>query len=55
MKRLLDTKELARLLNKSEWWVRTNREPLEIPSKKLGAEYRFDLDEILEWLASRSV
>ncbi len=52
MEKLLDTRDIAQLLGKSEWWVRTNRPPLRPPGKKVGGEWRFDPVEVGEWLRS---
>jgi excisionase family DNA binding protein len=50
MDRLLDTKEVAKLLGKSEWWVRVNREALGIPAFRIGNRLRFKEEEVLKWL-----
>ena len=50
MDRLLDTKEVAKLLGKSEWWVRTNREALRIPAYRIGSKLRFKEEEVVAWL-----
>lgn len=50
MKRLLDTKQVAELLGKSEWWVRVNRENLAIPAFRVGSKLRFDEEEVIKWL-----
>ncbi len=52
MKKLLDTKDVALFLGKSEWWVRCNREPLGIPARKVGNHWRYDPDEVLRWFQS---
>lgn len=50
MDRLLDTKEVAKLLGKSEWWVRTNCEALNIPAYRIGSKLRFKEEEVVDWL-----
>jgi excisionase family DNA binding protein len=50
MNRLLNTKEVAELLGKSEWWVRTNRENLAIPAFRVGGNLRFNEEEVIKWL-----
>jgi excisionase family DNA binding protein len=52
MEKLLDTKEVASLLGKSEWWVRVNREALGIPAYRIGAKLRFREEEVIKWLDS---
>jgi excisionase family DNA binding protein len=46
----MDTKEVAKLLGKSEWWVRTNREVLNIPAYRIGNKLRFKEEEVADWL-----
>lgn len=50
MQRLLDTKAVAQMLGKSEWWVRANREALGIPAYRIGTKLRFKEAEVFEWL-----
>jgi excisionase family DNA binding protein len=50
MDRLMDTKEVAMLLGKSEWWVRVNREVLGIPAFRIGSKLRFKEEEVANWL-----
>ena len=50
MTNLLDTKQVAALLGKSEWWVRVNREELGIPVFRVGTELRFKEEEVMKWL-----
>jgi excisionase family DNA binding protein len=50
MDRLLDTREVAKLLGKSEWWVRVNREALGIPAFRIGSRLRFKEEEVVKWL-----
>lgn len=52
MQRLLDTKAVAKMLGKSEWWVRVNREVLGIPAYRIGDKLRFKEEEVIEWLES---
>jgi excisionase family DNA binding protein len=47
---LLNTKALAQMLGKSEWWVRTNREVLNIPAYRIGNKLRFKEEEVADWL-----
>lgn len=53
MQRLLDTRAVAQMLGKSEWWVRANREALGIPAYRIGAKLRFKEEEVTEWLESQ--
>ena len=52
MEKLLDTREVAQLLGKSEWLVRVNREELEIPAFRIGSKLRFKEEEVANWLES---
>ena len=53
MQNLLDTKAVAKMLGKSEWWVRANREALEIPAFRIGSKLRFKEEEVIKWLDSK--
>ena len=53
MQRLLDTKAVAQMLGKSEWWVRTNREAMGIPAYRIGTKLRFKEEEDSRWLESQ--
>jgi hypothetical protein len=52
MQNLLDTKAVAQMLGKSEWWVRVNREVLGIPAFRIGSKLRFKEEEVANWLES---
>jgi len=52
MQNLLDTKAVAKMLGKSEWWVRVNREVLGIPAFRIGSKLRFKEEEVANWLES---
>jgi hypothetical protein len=47
------TLETAEFLNKSEKWVRENREKLGIPSRKLGRHIRYVPIEVMTWFESQ--
>lgn len=53
MQCLLDTKAVAQMLGKSEWWVLVNREALGIPAYRIGAKLRFKEEEVTELLVSQ--
>jgi len=52
VEKLLDTRAVAHLLGKSEWWVRVNREALGIPAFRIGTKLRFKEEEVIKWLES---
>jgi predicted DNA-binding transcriptional regulator AlpA len=52
MQNMLDTKAVAQMLGKSEWWVRANREVLGIPAFRIGSKLRFKEEEVANWLES---
>lgn len=55
-KRLLMPYELARVLNVPLSWVRTHSAPsskIRIPVKKVGGLLRYDLQEVMNWLARK--
>lgn len=47
----MDTAELASYLGKSPAWIRENVSRLNIPSYKLGKQWRYRKAEIDEWLS----
>jgi excisionase family DNA binding protein len=50
----MTTEEAADFLRKPVSWLYAYAGPLNIPRHKLGQQYRYDRDELLEWLrASR--
>jgi predicted DNA-binding transcriptional regulator AlpA len=53
MQNMLDTKAVAQMLGKSEWWVRANREALELPAFRIGSKLRFKEEEVIKWLESK--
>ena len=48
---LMDTAELATYLGKAPAWIRENVSRLNIPSYKLGKQWRYRKAEIDEWLS----
>ena len=50
-KRLLTVTDLCRLLGMSRRWVHERTRRHEIPCYRFGTALRFDLDEILRWMA----
>lgn len=50
MEKLLGTREIAEILGKSEWWVRSNPPPVGPPRRKVGCEWRFSPDEVARWI-----
>ena len=50
-KRLLTVTDLCRLLGMSRRWVHERTRRNEIPCYRFGTALRFDLDEILRWMA----
>jgi excisionase family DNA binding protein len=47
---LLTTAEAARYIRKSPCWLLANRRKAQIPSLKVGGEYRYRSDELDQWL-----
>lgn len=52
IERLMTVKEVAELLRKSASWVYKAAERGEVPALKIGANLRFDPDQLREWLAA---
>lgn len=50
MENFLDTRQVAQLLGKSEWWVRVNREQLGIPAYRVGGTLRYKEEEVSSWM-----
>lgn len=53
---LLDQKEVARILKKSEAWLERSRwDGKGPPYRKIGRHVRYPKDALLEWIASHSL
>ena len=50
---LLDSKQLAKLLNISKGWIDRKARANEIPHIRLGKAYRFQPSEVLKWLEAQ--
>jgi hypothetical protein len=54
-RRYLTTKQLAERWEVPASWIYSNRERLAIPTLKVGAHYRFALEQILKWESLNSI
>jgi len=52
--RLWNTQEVANYLGKSPQWVRENQKKLKLPGFKLGQHWRFDPDDVQNWIKSNN-
>lgn len=48
--KLWSTQDVAQYLGKSPKWIRENIKKLEMPGFKLGQHWRFDPNEIQNWV-----
>lgn len=53
--RLVDTREVARHLNKPVSWVYDNAERLGLPRYRVGQHWRYRLSEVDAWVKAQRV